>query len=164
MLIHFLGCVHLCQPIAKLLDVWSHGMFPIVQKEGRLTYGLIHNVVHSKFRCGQHFIPSVLTILSKGFEVIFQYPIHYLCLSICLKMVQRTHFYRTPHYSMSLQKNADMDLGSLFITRSVGTPWRLKILLINRFMASLAKKSILSGASLTIFMSWSTKTNILAWS
>ena len=67
-------------------------MSAIVQEEGRLSYGRIHGIVHSELRHGRHLAPSVLTILGKGSEVIFQCLVHYLCLTVRLWMERRTHF------------------------------------------------------------------------
>ena len=82
----------MCQPTTEFLDIRSHGMSAIVQEEGRLSCGRIHGIVHSELRHGQHLVPSVLTIPGKGSEVIFQCPVHYLCLTVRLWMERRTHF------------------------------------------------------------------------
>ena len=90
-LIPLARCVHLFQTTTKLLDVRSHGMFPIVQEQGRLACGCIHGVVHREFCHGQHLVPSTLDIPSKSSEVIIEYLVYYLGLTVCLWMIRCAH-------------------------------------------------------------------------
>ena len=156
-------CVHSWQMTTKFLDVCSRKMFPIIQEEWHLTYGHIHSIVHPKHCRGQHLIPSALIIPGKCSNVIFKCHPHCLYLTIHQWMIRRTHFLLHSPLFCAQRKNAHMNLMSLSAMRSVWSPWHLKTWLMWRFAIALTEKSIFSGASPTIFVSWSTKTTIIVW-